>query len=102
MVTSAELLKLRDRLLSLTQLASARCLRAPSSDDDNRQLVLDLEAARTDLLGFLDSLYRAEPTTDAESGDWRQLLADTKSTADRLLEASRVVLELARRQVAAN
>lgn len=99
MVTSAELLKLRDRLLSLTQLASARCLRAPSIADDNRQLVLDLESARADLLGFLETIYKAAPTTAAEAGNLRQLLADTKSTADRLLEASRVVLELARRHV---
>ena len=102
MVTSAELLKLRDRLLSLTQQASARCLVATSRPEDNHQLVLDLESARTALLGFLDGLYRAEPANDDEAGDLRRLLADTKSTADRLLEASRVVLELARRHVTPN
>ena len=103
MVTSIELMKLRDRLLSLTQQASARCvLGSPSSSEANRQLVRDLESARTELVGFLQGLYEATPANDVEAGQLRELLADTKSTADRLLEASRVVLELARRSMTPN
>ncbi len=103
MVTSTVLLELRDRLVSLTQQATARCvLGAPCSTEDNRQLVRDLESARTALVGYLEGLQKISPANELEAGQLRTLLADTKSTADRLLEASRVVLELARRNVGAN